>query len=547
MRTLPLVLVTTTLAAAGGWFVARNLPAHDHAASTTTGERKIKLYQSPMHPWITSDKPGKCTICGMALAPIYEGEAGFGSGGDLVTLPEASATVIGVATAEARVAPLTRTLRVTGILDDDETRHRVLSAQTPGRIEKLHVDQVGATVKAGQPLATLYSPEVYAAQRLYIERHVAGPDAVTAAELSVAFENLLALGLVEADIRRIEKTRQPESTVEIRAPFDGVVISRNAYVGAYVQDTDALFEIGDFSHLWFIFDAYEADLPFLHVSQTVDVSIPSLPGETLSAPIAFIDPNIDPMTRTARVRVVLDNPDEKLLHRQTASAIVRIETIDTLVAPRSALVLTREHPLVYVDKSGHAYEPRPVVTGRVGDADVEILSGLKPGERVVTQGALLIDAQSQVSGLPLPPPPSAQSNHNGYFASEPAAAAPVALPRELLLTAADASSALASDDLAAYAKLLPALTADNQPDSLAPLAAKLVAGPDLTAARAAFEPWSTALADLTLALPAAERGVTVFQCPMTPVLGTGRWIARDDKLRNPFYGSEMLECGEALK
>lgn len=537
MRPLPLVIVTATLAAAGGWFAARALPSHDHAGAAAAGERRIKFYQSPMHPWITSDKPGKCTICGMTLAPVYEGDAGYGSGGDLVTLPSTSGSVIGVETAESRLAPLARTLRVNGVLDDDETLHRVLSARTPGRIEKLYVDQIGATVRAGEPLATLYSPDVYAAQRVYIERFVAGPDATTVSELSAARERLLELGLVDADIRRIEQTRKPESTVEIRAPFDGVVISRTAYTGAYVKDTDPLFEIGDFSRIWFIFDAYEPDLAFLKVGQTVDVSTPSLPGQTLSAPIAFIDPNLDPMTRTARVRVVLDNSDRRLLHRQTGTALVHVDSPETLLVPRSALILTRGKPLVYVDKSGGAYEPRAVRTGRVGDADVEILAGLKPGERVVTQGALLLDAQSQVSGHATPPAEQPRDE------AKPA----VAVSRDLALAAADAASALASDDLAAYAKLLPTLAPSDQPAVLAPLSAKLVAAPDLAAARAAFEPWSTALADLMLAQPAAKRGVTVFQCPMSPVLGKGRWLARDAKLRNPFFGSEMLECGEELK
>ncbi len=549
MRPLPLVLVTAALAATAGWFVARNLPAPDHAsAASATGERKIKFYQSPMHPWITSDKPGKCTICGMTLAPVYEGDSGFGSGGDLVTLPSATATVIGVETSEAVMAPITRSLRVTGILDDDETRHRILSARTPGRIEKLHVDQVGATVKAGQPLATLYSPDVYAAQRIYIERYVAGPDAVTKSELSAALERLLELGLVEEDVRRIEKTRQPESTVEIRAPFDGVVISRSAYTGAYVKDTDALFEIGDFSHLWFIFDAYEPDLAVLNVGQSVTVSVSSLPGETFTAPIAFIDPNLDPMTRTARVRVVIDNPKGKLLHRQTATGSIAIKTADTLQIPRSALVLTRDQPLVYVDKSGNAYEPRPVKAGRVGDTTVEILSGLKPGERVVTQGALLIDAQSQISGHSTPSATPEESNHNGYFAHKSADNKGVSeIKNALILAAANAAAALAADDLAAYVKLLPELTAEGQPETLALFATKLVAAPDLAAARAAFEPWSTALADLVLARPAAERGVSIFQCPMSPVLGKGRWVSRTAELKNPFFGSEMLECGEELK
>lgn len=411
---LAFVLVAA-LAGTAGWFAAHRVN-HDSAsrpvsasasASTAGTARKVLFYQSPMHPWIKSAQPGKCTICGMDLVPVYEGETGIATDAGLVTLSDASASVIGVQTSEVRRAPLTRTLRVTGVLDDDETLHRILAARVPGRVEKLHVNQLGAEVVAGEPLVTLYSPEVLNASRLYIERLKAGANAFPASEVADARERLLRLGLTEPDLARLEKSRIPEATLIVRAPLAGTVVARAAYEGQYVQPDTTLFEIGDLSHLWFIFDAYESDLPFLRLGQSVSVTTPSLPGETVTAPIAFIDPSLNETTRTARVRVVIPNPDRRLLHRQTASGRVTVTTPDLLLVPRSAILHTRAEPVVFLAEGGHAYQARTVSLGRTGDDFAEVLSGLEAGDRVVTQGALLLDGQAQLShsesGTGIPP------------------------------------------------------------------------------------------------------------------------------------------------
>jgi membrane fusion protein, copper/silver efflux system len=392
------VVLTAALAGTVGWFAARNT---SHVA-TSTGEskstaRKIKFYQSPMHPWIKSDKPGKCTICGMTLAPVYEGEAGIATEAGLITLSDSSASVLNVKTSKATRAPLVRSLRVSGVLDDDETLHRLLTARVPGRVEKLFVNQVGAEVTAGQPLGTLYSPDVFTAERLYLERLKAGALATSASELADAREKLLALGLVDEDIARLEKTGKPESILTLRAPSTGTVVDRSSYEGQYVQPDTILLQIGDLSHLWFLFDAYEPDLPFLSVGQNVEVNVPSRPGETFTAPIAFINPNFNEMTRTATIRVVIPNKDRLLFHRQTATGRVLVTTADILQVPRSAVLQTGAHPVVYMDHGGHAYMPMPVKLGRVGDDSVEILSGLDEGDTVVTEGALMIDSQAQVA------------------------------------------------------------------------------------------------------------------------------------------------------
>ncbi|MFA6962899.1 MAG: efflux RND transporter periplasmic adaptor subunit [Opitutaceae bacterium] len=538
-----LSLIIVAAIAGGIGYTAALPPAHATAGDADTkGTRRIQFYQSPMHPWIKSDQPGKCTICGMTLVPVYEGDAGISTGDGIVTLAPAAASVIGVQTAGTVKAPLVRTLRVTGIVDDDETRHRYLASYTDARIEKLFVNSTGVEVTKGQPLAVLYSPDLLTARQ---EFHALATAAPGSALLAPAREKLRRLGLLDTQIDDLAKPGDVARDTEILATKTGTVVERSptAYEGGYVKAGEMLFAIGDFQKMWFVFDAYEPDLPDLHIGQSVTVSIPSLSGATFTAPIAFIDPNLDAMTRTAKVRVILENADRRLRHRLTASGLVAIEAADVLVAPRSAVLHTQRSPLVYVELADHTYAPRIVKTGRVGDNTIEILDGLKPGEKVVTQGALLIDGQAQLAH-------SAQSGTGILPVSEKTT---TPLPAALTLATADAASALATDDLAAYAKLLPALTAAVHQsgaahDTLMPLAEKLVAGPDLKTARTAFEPFTTAVADLVRAQPADRReNLHIFQCPMAPATGKARWLQRDAALKNPFFGSEMIDCGVELK
>ncbi|MDR1498620.1 MAG: efflux RND transporter periplasmic adaptor subunit [Puniceicoccales bacterium] len=579
MRPVFISLLLGGSAALAAIFAYVVLPTHHAPIKTpasSDASAPILHYQCPMHPHITSQKPDKCTICGMALVPVrtQNHAATDPASATNVKLTSAIETVIGVGTSPVQIAPLRRTLLVAGIINDDETRHRILSARVPGRIEKLNVNQIGLEVTNGQPLATIYSPDVLTAQRLYVENLQAGAGVVSVSEIRSSREKLLALGLDEADIQHLEKTKKAESTLIVRTPFDGTVISRKAYEGQYVSVNDELFEIGDFSTLWFIFDAYERDLPLLALNQKVSVTLPSLPGETLIAPISFIDPNLNEATNTARVRVVLPNPKRRILYRQTANGTVHVETPPLLLIPRSAVLHTREKPVAYVAADNGSYAMRELRLGRVGDTEAEVIDGVKEGERVVTQAALLIDSQAQLTRVSpqnaatqtkptahvatngdhgKTAQPTAASSHNDSVHAT--AALHHAAPDTALIHAAIAlTEALADDDLPAYQKRLPALRdavarcTGNTRKLLSPLAKNLIDKGDLKAIRRPFEPFSNALADLVHTQPEKARHAKIFQCRMSPVLGTARWLQKDAAVaRNPFFGAEMLNCGDELK
>jgi len=526
-------------------------------AATTT-------YQCPMHPWIKSNHAGdKCTVCGMELVAAAATDLTTAADPNIVRLSPAGASVVGVQTSAVTRGPLTRTLRVAGVVEDDDTRHRIIGARIPGRVEKLFVNYVGAEVREGEPLATVYSPEMLTAQRQYVERLRAGA-AFTDSERAAARERLLDLGLLAGEIDILEHTLEPTAMVNVRAPMSGTVVSRHVYEGQEINKDQSeagsrLFEIADFSSMWFVFDAYEPDLAWLRVGQNVTMTVASQPGRSYTAPIAFIDPNFNEQTRTAKVRVVMPNYDHALLHKQTGYATVQLELPDVLSAPRSAILQHGAGPIAFVAQPDHAYAARRVRLGRVGDDRVEILGGLEAGENVVTEGGLLLDGQAQLAraALSAEPPPAAKETGApvGPSASD-LAAADYARLKTLALAAADGAADLAADNLDAYRQRLPALRAAladflaGDPRDVAGLAhfrSALRDPADLRSARRDFEPFSTELADAARArqLPKRE-GLHVYQCPMAPVLGTGRWLSRSAKVQNPFFGSAMPDCGDEL-
>ena len=573
MKTKSLFLLIAVLAAAGGWFAAKHWTEKKAAASDA---REILTYQSPMHPWIKSDQPGRCTICGMNLVAVYKGEKGFDADAGVVTLGSNVIQVIHVQTEEVKRRPLHRTLRVAGVIDDNDTAHRRLSAYADGRIEKLHVNFAGAEVVAGQPLATLYSPALLAAESEYLTVFKQ-PAAATPAlrdeherMLQSAAQRLVRRGYAEVQIAALAKKNSAEARTEILAPMTGTVVERKVYEGQYVKEGDVLFEIADFSKMWFRFDAYERDLGWLLPGQLVEITTPALPGKTFSAPITFIDPNLNDLTRSAKVRVELENPlvgrdgpkRRELLHRLFADGAVKLEIPEVLAVPRSAVLSPGAQPVAYVDRGGGGYEQRKLKLGRLGDDAWEVLAGLSAGERVVTAGNMLIDAQAQLN----------QS-------ANPASAQPVAGDAlteaqrkgvgEFLAAVSGLGAALAADKLEAFNQqaaqfhlTMPTLLGLlAQEKSWQPMlqrieaAAHLEKAETLAAARKNFLPLSLAVSDFAKTLRAQQAAfgtLKVFQCPMTDkaVPGAAKisfWIQMDGPIQNPFFGAEMLECGKEVK
>ena len=556
-----LTILALVAAATGGWFAARTVPAKLDA--TATGGRRVLFYQSPMHPWIKSDKPGNCTICGMKLVPVYDSESEASS--NLITLSVQSINVLHVESAPVLRAPLRRTLHVAGRIDDDDSAHRRLSATVEGRIEKLFIPSAGTEVTEGQPLAVFFSRELLKARNEFMFGLKQPPSPDNESALTGSRQKLRRFGLTPAQIEKL-----PELTgdnIELLAPVSGTVVERKVYEGQYVKEGDVLFEIADFSKMWFVADVYERDLAWIGIGQTVEISTPTVPGKTYSAPITFIDPNLMEDTRTARIRVVIENPlvgdpkkhHRELLHRVFASGLIRVETPETLTVPRAAVLATGAEPLVYVLKADGVYEPRAVKLGRVGDDFYEVVSGLQAGDKVVTNGNLLIDAQAQLN--------------RGGNSAEPEMNMPPPLPKltdaqreaatQFISFADGIAQRLAADDLPGFNELTKAAPENRArlDAAFGPAVAKVTSStdlrsaPDLPMARKAFQPLSDALAEWAARLRASDpafAGLKIYRCPMTADSFPGApakaaWMQLSPPIRNPYFGREMPECGDEVK
>lgn len=560
MKTFLTIVFSVALAATATWFLKPAGPSSAFTPAESPG-KKVLFYQSPMHPWIKSDKPGRCTICGMELVPVYQGDKGFDAAGgeNTVALTQNQVQVLHVETAEANVQPLSRTLQVAGMIDDDATRHRYISAYVDGRVDKLHVNYLGAEVTEGQPLAEFYSPALLQTEREY--RQLSG-DLKTAAAL-----RLRQMGLTPEQIATAANKPAEILNSAILAPLTGTVVAQSVYEGQYVTAGEKMFEIADFSTMWFMFQAYEMDLSWLRVGQKVTITLPALPGRTFEGKVTFIDPNFDESTRSTKVRVELPNPmvdgRRELLHKLYADGLVDLDLPDTLSVPRSAVIETGPEAVVYVDRQSGAYERTPVKLGRRGDVLIEVLSGLTQGDRVVTNGNLLIDGQAEMN--------------RSFATTPPKEAAPV--PKVATLSQEQQSAisdflklqdamaeALAADDLDAFGKAsAPAMEITTtltsalvgSADHLEALdSAKHFHGfKDLTAARVAFYRFTAAASEVLeplRKLPTTP-AFHLWECPMVsdavPEAGKpGRWFQLGDrKVHNPYFGAEMPECGDEIQ
>ena len=559
MKTFLTILITALLAASVTWFSVRKLHPQSSSAAATE-ERTPLFYQSAMHPWIKSDKPGRCTICGMELTPVYAGEKGFdeSGGANVVALTQNQIQVLHVQTSEAKARPLVRRLRVSGTIDDNAMRHRILSAYVDGRIDKLHVNYIGAEVVEGQPLAEFYSPTLLQAEREY--RQLSGELRKNTAL------RLRQMGLTPAQIEALDQKPTDSLTSQILAPIGGTVVAQSVYEGQYVSTGQQLFEIADFSTMWFMFRAYEQDMPWIKPGLSVQITTPSIPNKTFSGKITFIDPNFDEATRSAKIRVELENPlingRRELLHRLYGDGMIELEAPTVLTVPRSAVIETGPEAVVYIDRGGGDYEHAVLKTGRRGDTHVEVLSGIKPGDAVVTNGNLLIDGQAEM---------------NRAFMSPPEPVLPVAAQVVLneaqkksiadFLKIADAmAAALAADDLAKFNTASePAMDVTGAMVKLLRPNVENLDGldkarhfhgfDDLKTARIAYHKFSVAA---TAALePLRKSGQTpdfqIYECGMVDdaipdAPKKARWIQTDGRtMANPFFGAEMLECGKTIR
>jgi Cu(I)/Ag(I) efflux system membrane fusion protein len=327
----------------------------------------------------------------MDYIPVYENEAVDDD--NVVKISLDKVQKLGVKTEAAATRPLTRSVRATATIQPDESRQTIVTSKFEGWIRKLNTDKTGDMVKRGQTMLEIVSPQLLAAQQDYIYQKSLSPSLVEAAA-----QNLRALGLSEDHILRLETLKDTTSTVTVVAPDDGQVVEKMAIEGARVAAGEPLYRLVDFRHVWAMAEVYEQDLPSIRIGQPAEIELEAYPGERVKGVVSFIYPSLTPATRTAKVRVELDNPDGKLKTDMYATVLIAADVshVEVLSVADSAILDTGTRQAVLIERGDGRYEPREVKVGRRAGGYSEILEGLSEGDKVVVSANFLIDAESNL-------------------------------------------------------------------------------------------------------------------------------------------------------
>jgi Cu(I)/Ag(I) efflux system membrane fusion protein len=569
----------------------------DSAEAGESAEAEPQLWTCSMHPQILQPGPGDCPICAMDLIPL-EKDAGADSGPRQMSM-SASARAL----AEIETSPVHRgfpevEVRLVGKLEYDETRVKSLTARFPARLDKLFVNFTGIPVKRGEHLAEVYSPTLLTTQRELLAAHERDP---SGAIVRSAREKLRLWDLLPEQIDAIIAAGEASDRFVLRAPIGGIVVERNVREGDYVETGESLFRIVDLSELWLYLAAYESDLAWLHYGQDVAFSVESFPGETFHGRVSFIEPEVDRMTRTVRVRVNVPNPDSLLKPGMFARGIIKAKMAAggavfapelagkwispmhpeiirdgpgpcdvcgmdlvpaedlgyvkdpgreaPLLVPASAVLQTGKRAVVYVELSGSerpTFEGREIVLGpRAGDAYI-VAEGLEEGDRVVTKGAFKIDSALQIQARPsmmAGAEPVADINGPGVVE----VAIPTDVAAGIMGMYLKMATAMAQDDLdGTRQQLMAMMEVTGHSGPLPDLIHSMLAAEDMEGIRRPhFESLSNAMIAAVRADPSAfTRKLHLMHCSMVYEDRGADWIQADDKLLNPYWGSVMLRCGE---
>lgn len=365
-----------------------------------SGRGRILYYRNPMGLPDTSPTPKKDQM-GMDYIPVYETGAGDDAG--IVAVSPQRVQVLGVRSEAVQERALVRSIHAAGTVAYDERRTFVVTTKIGGWIERLLVNATGETIRRGQPLMQIYSPELLLAQQEYaaLREAAAGAqgsgDDVSARLLDGALRRLGALDAPEDVVQALQRGGGPQRTVTLRSPYAGTVIDKPAVEGMRFMPGDPLYRIVDLATVWLIADVFEQDLAAVALGERAAVTLKAYPGRSFTGRVAFIYPSVGGDTRTARVRIELANPDGLLKENMYATVEIAAPARRPAPAvPLSAIIDSGARQVVLIDHGDGRFEPREVRLGTRGDGYAEVVEGVRAGDRVVTSANFLIDAESNL-------------------------------------------------------------------------------------------------------------------------------------------------------
>lgn len=523
-----------------------------------------EIWTCSMHPQIRKNEPGDCPICGMDLIPLDQ----LGGSNiilemtdEAVKLAQIQTTKIGTNSDEIT------SLKLSGKIEANETANASLVTHIPGRIEKLFVSFTGEKVRAGQKIATIYSPSLITAQKELIE---AEKMKYIQPKLYEAARNKLKYWkITDQQIEDILQSGEVKETFNIYAEHSGVVQNRHVSVGDHLMQGGVLFSVQNLNTLWVVFDVYEKDLTHVQVGDIITFTTPSLPGQKFESKVSFIDPIIDPNSRTAKVRVEVSNRGNELKPEMFVSGDLKgdFETDMNLTVPKSAVLWTGQRSVVYVKVPNAdlpSYEYREVILGESLGDDYQVIDGLEAGDEIVTHGAFVIDASAQLNNQ--------SSMINGLMTKEDT----VDLP-DYTSETPDQFKLQLQKLTSIYIDLKDAFVATD-PQKVKTIAPNLLAGLDnvnmklvkgeahaywmeqmkiikdnaqMTKATNDIKKQREYFVDLSAAIVNSNKvfgvkSATYYEqyCPMANSKEGAYWLSTEAGIRNPYFGDKMMTCGE---
>lgn len=566
-----------------GWFARPNNAAgesHDEHNMGSSEASKATEWTCSMHPQIRRQEPGQCPICGMDLIPLDEDQ----SADDPmeISMSPRAMQLANIQTAVVGFGNPGREVRLNGKIQPDERRVFSQVTHIEGRVEELAVNFTGEPVRKGQKLASVYSPELVTAQEeLFSAMKIRDQQP---ALFAAAKEKLKNWKLSDQQIEQIIAAGKPQERFSIQADVSGIVMEKMVSLGDYLMRGMPLYKIVDLSTVWVLFDVYESDISSARVGSSVSFTVRSMPGESFTGKISFVDPVIDPMTRVARARVEVPNPGGKLKPEMFATGVLKTTATgkkESLIVPKSAVLWTGERSVVYVKKTsdrGIAFLMQDVRLGPSAGDGYVIEEGLDPGTEIAVNGVFSIDAAAQLAGKPsmMNPGGGAAKTGHDHGGNAPSVDVPPVMPNEPGKQAKVAvqqlfdlyfplKDVLVKGELSAAVKQVGDLKSGFEKTSMSLFSGKahdhwmshsgaaletlnkMALSKDVEEIRALFKPLSAQMVALAKAFGPFDETIFVQHCPMADNNNGADWLSLEKQIRNPYFGDKMLTCGSVTE
>jgi membrane fusion protein, copper/silver efflux system len=561
-----------------------------------------QLWTCSMHPQIKLEEPGNCPICGMELIPLEaSNDSSENIADDEIVMNEEAYQLANVQTTIVEKASAKKEIRLLGRVKPDERRLYSQVSHIPGRIERLYVNFTGEKVYSGQKIVRIYSPELISAQKELFEA-IKSKDIYP--QLYTASRNKLKLWkLSDKQIDAIETAGIVQEQIDILSDHSGYVMKRNVELGDYIKSGSNLFDIANLNSVWVMFEAYEADIPWIHINDKVSFNIQAIPGKTFEGKITYVDPFVSSNTRVAKVRVELKNPSNKLLPEMYASGIIQAKMKgmeNTIVIPKSAVLWTGKRAVVYV-KVPHektiSFIYREITLGQDMGQFYMVQEGLEEGEIVATNGVFRIDASAQLLGQKSMMNPDGSKPNLGHAGMDMGGDTKVGnedhsnmdmdgskkkndtdhTDMNQRITTTDAFKSQLEQVFNAYINLKDAFVGDDSSTASASAKTLLSAMKNVDIKQLtdhkAHDHWMTISKEISGSASSISelediekqrshfkhlsahlsKGVKLFGvnqkvyeqfCPMADSNNGAYWLSLDEPIKNPYLGAKMLTCGD---